>query len=89
METYTQDYPDSEIHDLPLNMLTNCFSCHSANADIKLISATSNLDTLTFEGKKSTLYTSHIFRSYLSRKSGMGINEIEKLRLQEFIASKK
>ena len=76
METYTQIF-NSEIHTTTINNLANCFSCHTAAAKITLPSSSNNYS--------SPLYISHIFRSYLSHSSGITIEEIEKVRLHEFM----
>lgn len=77
METFVQVDTTSSIHDMKVINLTNCLSCHSSIAKIKL-------DKKIYHGKKSPLYISHIFRSYLSYSSGVSKDEIELLRTLEF-----
>lgn len=81
METFDQTFGVSEIHSMTDENLTNCMSCHSTSAKIIL-------GTDTFRHQKSLFYFSHLFRSYMSKSSGVSISDIEKLRIQEFIESR-
>lgn len=76
METYTQIF-NTPIHTTNINGLANCFSCHSSIASIAIGGNTKSYT--------SPLYLSHIFRSYLNKSSGLSKEEIETIRLQEFI----
>jgi hypothetical protein len=76
METFVQ--VDTTMHNMMVNNLTNCLSCHSGAATIKLANT-------TFPASKSPLYVSHIFRSYLSKSSGVSTDKIETLRILEFM----
>lgn len=77
METFVQTFT-SNIHSMKVDSLMNCLSCHSSVAKI-------TLDDSTFPQRNSPLYISHIFRSYLSKSSGVSKEKIEALRTQEFI----
>jgi hypothetical protein len=76
METYVQS--DTTFHNMKVTDLTNCFSCHSSSAKIAI-------NNLPATRAYSPLYLSHIFRSYLSKSSGLPISKIETLRTQEFL----
>lgn len=80
METFVQ--VDTTMHNMTVTNLTNCLSCHSGAATIKL-------SNTTFKGSKSPLYVSHIFRSYLSKSSGVSTDKIEELRVLEYMQSLK
>jgi hypothetical protein len=56
----------------------NCMGCHTTDATIIL-------GTDTLKNSKSPLYFSHLFRSYLSKSSGVSKNDIELLRIKEFL----
>lgn len=77
METYTQIF-NPDIHSTTTATLANCFSCHTAAATIKLPTSSNSYN--------SPLYISHIFRSSLSKSSGISVNEIEAVRLHEFMS---
>jgi len=83
METYAQCFGVQSISGMTAGQLTNCLSCHSAEANIKLDNKT------LYKNKKSPLYFSHVFRSYLSKSAGLSIPEIEKLRIQEMLEQRK
>ena len=57
--------------------LTNCLSCHSSPAGI-------TMNGTNYQGN-SPLYLSHIFRSYLSKTTGVPKSAIEVLRTKDFI----
>ena len=77
METYVQ-LGTSSMHAQKVGSLTNCISCHSAQAKI-IISG----DTL--KNQRSPLYLSHIFRSSLSLDAGVSKPAIKALRRSEFV----
>jgi hypothetical protein len=78
METFAQCFGVNEINKMQASSLTNCLSCHTAKATIKLSGTTHN-------GVTSPLYFSHIYRSLLSKESGLEVSEIEKLRIKEMV----
>ncbi len=78
METFAQTFMNSEIHNMNSSDVINCMFCHTASASIKI-------NGVKHKGKSSALYFSHIFRSYLSVDPETSINEIEQLRLEEFM----
>lgn len=77
METYEQDYLP-QIYNLTAANLTNCFSCHTTVATIKL-------NNKEYKSQQSPMYFSHVFRSYLSKSTGVPVSEIEKLRIKEML----
>lgn len=80
METFEQVYTD-HIYNMTSNTITNCFSCHTTVSTIIL-------GTDTFKGQQSPMYFSHLFRSYMSKSTGVPIKEIEKLRIMELLEHK-
>ncbi|MBL6446247.1 hypothetical protein JMN32_08005 [Fulvivirga sp. 29W222] len=78
METFAQTFGVSQIHTMDASQVFNCMGCHTTVATV-------TVGKSTFKNSKSPLYFSHIFRSYLSVSSGVSVDEIEKLRIQEFI----
>lgn len=81
METFVQSYGQAPIHSMNAAQLTNCMSCHTGIANIKLGST-------PYPNSASPLYFSHIFRSYLSVSSGVPITAVQRLRLEEFLSMK-
>jgi hypothetical protein len=77
METYEQVYTP-HIYNMTSANITNCFSCHTTVSTIKL-------NETTYKNKQSPMYFSHVFRSYMSKSTGVTIKEIEKLRIKEMI----
>jgi hypothetical protein len=77
METYEQVYTP-HIYNMTSANITNCFSCHTTVSTIKL-------NETTYKNKQSPMYFSHVFRSYMSKSTGVPIKEIEKLRIKEMI----
>lgn len=71
METYTQSF-ESNISDINVNTLANCFSCHSG-----VSFSDSNL--------KSPLYISHVFDAYVKSGEGKSRDEINRLKDQQFL----
>lgn len=77
METFVQNYTDT-IYNQNVNQLTNCLSCHTAQATIKI-------GDQKFKNQKSPLYLSHLFRSSMSSGSGVTSKSITNLRREEFV----
>lgn len=77
METFVQNYTGT-IYNQNVNQLTNCLSCHTAQATIKV-------GDQKFKDQKSPLYLSHLFRSSLSSGSGITSKSITNLRRDEFV----
>jgi len=76
METFVQvDQPMSSMN---AANLTNCFSCHGSQSKVQLGSVVHNTE-------HSPLYLSHIFRSYLSKSTGVPVPAIERLRIRDFL----
>lgn len=77
METFAQTFGQKNIHSMTSSNLTNCISCHTATAGIVIGNDTIN--------SSSTLYFSHIFRSYLSFNSGVSEDDLKKIRTKELL----
>ncbi|WP_300566155.1 hypothetical protein [Flavobacterium sp.] len=71
METYTQTF-QTNISDINVNTLTNCFSCHSG------VSFTNN-------SNRSPLYISHVFEGYVRSSEGKTREEINRLKDRQFL----
>jgi hypothetical protein len=69
MESFTQTFK-SQIQDINVNTLANCFSCHTG---------TSFADPT----QVSPLYLSHTFQDYILRKEGNSPAKVEKLKTQD------
>ncbi|CAM1333557.1 hypothetical protein [Tenacibaculum aestuariivivum] len=76
METYTQTFK-SNINDITVDNLANCFSCHNA---------------VSYTGDKSPIYLSHIFDAYIKRAEGKTFKQVEMLKakqeVQEFMENR-
>jgi len=78
METFAQTFGVSQIHSMDASDVFNCMGCHTAEATIKI-------GKQTYKNSKSPLYFSHIFRSHMSASSGVEVDDIEALRIKEFV----
>ncbi|CAL2101182.1 Cytochrome c family protein [Tenacibaculum sp. 190130A14a] len=67
METYTQTFK-SELSDINVNNLANCFSCHNA---------------VSYTGDTSPIYLSHIFDAFIKGAEGKTKSEVEKLKAKQ------
>jgi len=75
LETYVQVF--KPMHEVIDSNLVNCFSCHNSGATIKI-------GTEKFSGT-SPLYISHIFTRYLMKSGGVSVDEIEAVKVQDFV----
>ncbi|GAA3649128.1 hypothetical protein [Flavivirga jejuensis] len=64
METFTQTF-QSNISDINVKNLANCFSCHSP---------------ISFAGNTSPIYLSHIFDAYIQSSEGKSKKEIDLMK---------
>jgi hypothetical protein len=69
METFTQTFK-TDISQVNVSTLANCFSCHSPVTFKKGSTA------------RSPLYLSHIFQDYLLSKKGNTVEAVEKMKLE-------
>lgn len=76
METFVQTSASIPVHEMGVNEVTNCMGCHTTKASV------------LYQGVKhkslSALNFSHLFRSYMGVSGGATIEEVKRLRLQEF-----
>lgn len=64
LETFTQTF-SSNITEIKVKNLANCFSCHSSES---------------FSNNTSPIYLSHIFDSYINVNQGKTIKEVEQMK---------
>jgi len=64
METFTQTF-QSDISDINVNNLANCFSCHNPSS---------------FSGNTSPIYLSHIFDKFIQINDGKSDKEVELMK---------
>jgi hypothetical protein len=73
MESFTQTF-QSDIKNISVNNLANCFSCHQGEKFKK------NKTDPTYT---SPLYLSHTFQDYLAQIRGASVKEVEDLKTQD------
>jgi len=64
METFTQTFK-TDISEIAVNNLTNCLSCHSG---------------ISFTGKKSPIYMSHVFDAFIESSNGNTLEQINTMK---------
>jgi len=77
METYVVSFAAIPMHEMNVTTVVNCLNCHNSGSTIKI-------GTQSYNGA-SPLYLSHIFTRYLMKSSGVPVDEIEMVKLRDFI----
>lgn len=77
METYMVSFTPTPMHEMTVSTVVSCLSCHNSASTIKI-------GTQSYSGA-SPLYLSHIFTRYLMKSGGVPVDEIEMVKLHDFL----